>query len=174
MRVLGQLIAYTAFAATIGYFSFLPAYSPLDEGLALVKLSFSHGGKRVEECRTLTPDEIAALPPNERRPNTCARERQPVVVEMLVDGQIVYSESLRAAGIAKDGPSTAYATVELPVGEHRLDVRLRDSARESGFDYERSTTLTFLSRQIFVIDFHAQSGGFEFPGMDTGAAGEPG
>ncbi len=169
-RLIAQALAHAAFWAAIGYLSFHPLYDAVDENHALVKLSFSHGGERKVDCRRLSPQEIAALPPNERRPNTCTRERLPVVVEMALDGELVYRATLRASGIARDGPSTAYAKVELPVGRHRLDLRLRDSSRSSGFDYQRSAEVTLAPRQVFAVDFRTQSGGFVFPTIDTGGA----
>ena len=50
----------------------------------------------------------------------------------------------------------------MPAGEHRLDVRLRDSGRETGFDYVSSTTVSLTPGQNFVINFRGTEGGFQF------------
>jgi hypothetical protein len=39
---------------------------------------------------------------------------------------------------------------------------MRDSSRREGFDFERSATVMLAPRQNFVIDFHADAGGFIF------------
>ncbi len=65
---LGQIVLYGLFAAFIGVFSQWPTYRPLAPGQALVKLSFSRVGKPVGDCRRLSEDELARLPPNMREP----------------------------------------------------------------------------------------------------------
>ncbi len=41
---LGQLIAYGAFAAFVGYFAAAPAWQAADANRAQIKLSFTHAG----------------------------------------------------------------------------------------------------------------------------------
>ena len=50
-----------------------PGLHPLPTRRALIKLSLTHGARK-EECRRRTPEELAKLPPNMRRPWS-ARER---------------------------------------------------------------------------------------------------
>ena len=76
--------------------------------MAQIKISFRHGGTRLEDCRRLTPEEIAKLPANKRRANTCARERIPVAVEISVDGTVAYQRRASTAGLSGDGPSETY------------------------------------------------------------------
>jgi hypothetical protein len=161
-QYLAQALAYALFAGFIGYFSTSPAYTQLDPRLALVKLSFSHAGQHRGECRRLTSEEIAALPPNMRRPLDCPRERLPVEVELLLDGKVLYHGVLPPSGLAKDGASTAYRKFPVPPGPHHLVARLRDSDRPVGYDYERQADVTLHPRQSFVIDFRPAQGGFLF------------
>ena len=58
---LGQALLYALFAVFIGVFSHWPPYKPLAEGQALIKVSFTHTGKPVGDCRSLTPEELASL-----------------------------------------------------------------------------------------------------------------
>ena len=60
---IGQGLLYALFALAIGTFSTWPAYRHLPADQALIKLSFTHHGKRVLECRQLSPAELAKLPP---------------------------------------------------------------------------------------------------------------
>ena len=162
VRLAAQAVAYLVFAALVGYLSAAPAYVHLDPGKALIKLSFSHAAKPKGGCRRLSAEEIAALPPNMRRPLDCPRERLPVLIELVLDGQVLVRESLPPSGLARDGNSTIYRRLPVTAGGHHLVARLRDSARTEGFDYEAEADIELAPGQNFVVDFHAETGGFIF------------
>ena len=162
LRVLGQILAYAAVAVLFGLFSDWPRFTAFPPDQAQILLSFAHGAARKGECRRLSAEEIAELPANMRRSELCPRERLPVVVELLLDDEPLIRESLPPSGLAGDGPSQIHRQFAVPPGSHRLTVRLRDSARAQGFDYERSETVVLRERQNFVIDFRADTGGFLF------------
>ncbi|MCK5479584.1 MAG: hypothetical protein KAJ06_00500 [Gammaproteobacteria bacterium] len=162
VQFLGQAIAYSLFAVAVGYFSTRPAYTHYDPDKAVIKLSFSHAGQHVEECRRLTQDELNRLPPNMRRPTECLRARVSLLVEAEMDGQLIYREELAPSGLASDGTSTVYRKFPVGAGQHHLVVRLRDSRRTSGFDYEKSADIMLQPQQNFVIDFRPELGGFLF------------
>ena len=143
VRVGGQIVAYAAFFAVVGVLSTAPAYSPLPPGTAMLRVSFSHAGERVEPCRRYTPEEIAAMAPNMRRTLDCARERVPL-----------------AAGLAGDGASTVYARIVLPAGRHRVVARLRDTRRAGGFDHEGAFELDLEPGDNRVLGFSPRDGGF--------------
>lgn len=157
-----QIATYGLFALVIGYFSDSPQYVHVDPDMAQIKLSFSHPGQRAGECRRLTPEEIAALPPNMRRPLDCPRGRLPVLVELELDGEPLYSRSVPPSGVAGDGPSTVYQRFTVVAGEHRLTARLRDSDRADGYDYEYTAEIRLQRGQNFVVDFRSTEGGFIF------------
>jgi hypothetical protein len=161
-RYIGQFIAYALFALVVGYFATQPAYTHLDPDMALIKLSFSHAGAHRQECRQLTQEELNRLPPNMRRPMDCPRERRPLLVELELDGEILYRDELPPSGLAGDGASTAYRKFPVAAGSHQLVARLRDSRREEGFDYVKSAEVTLAPQQNFVIDFRPEFGGFLF------------
>lgn len=162
LRYFGQGLLYLFLAVVLGYFSDSPAYTHFPPDLALIKLSFTHGGKPKGECRRLTADEIAALPPNMRRPMDCPRERLPLLVDLRLDGAPLYRAWLPPSGLAGDGPSQVYQRFAVAPGRHRLSARLRDSAREEGFDYARDFEVTLAPLQNFVVDFRSETGGFIF------------
>lgn len=157
-----QAVFYLAFAVAIGVLASRPAYRQLAPDQAQIKLSIAHGAERREACRRLTPAEIAALPPHERRPNTCARERLPVHVQLLVDGAVAYDARLQPSGLAGDGPARAYEKLTVPAGPHLVTARLSDSHREEGFDYERTVEVDLAPLQSLAIDFRVDAGGFVF------------
>lgn len=162
VRIAGQILAYAAFAAVLGYLSNSPAYTHLEPGRALIRLSFSHAGAPVRECRRLTPEEIAELPPNMRRPTDCPRERVPLRVELELDGEVLFDGLQPPSGLAGDGASTVYRRFPVAAGRHRLSVRMRDSRRTEGWDWQRSAEIDLRPQENFAIDFRPAAGGFVF------------
>ncbi|HSN40240.1 MAG TPA: hypothetical protein VLT92_08605 [Burkholderiales bacterium] len=156
---IGQALLYGLFALIIGYFSSSPPYRPLPADQALIKLSFSHEGKRVLECHRRTAEELAKLAPNMRAPMDCPRERSPVTVEIELDGTLVYRHVAKPSGLSKDGASTVYHRFPVPSGEHRLAIRLNDDARAAGFNYRREEMVALKPGKVLVIDFNQESGG---------------
>jgi hypothetical protein len=161
-QILLQCLAYVAFAVVVGYFSSAPAYVHLDPNKALIKLSLSHAGQLKGECRRLTQEELEKLAPNMRRPLDCPRERLPLLVELILDGNLLYRELLPPTGLASDGASVAYARFTVEPGSYQLIARLRDSNREQGFDYEHGAHIELRPQQNFVVDFRAEPEGFIF------------
>ena len=82
----GQVALYGLFALAIGVFSQWPRYHHLEPDQALVKVSFTRVGKPVGDCRALSAEELAKLPPNMREPMLCPRERSPTTVQVDIDG----------------------------------------------------------------------------------------
>lgn len=172
-RYLGQAVVYGLIAALLGYFADTPAYRHADADKAQLTLSLAHSGKHVRECRRRSAAEIAALPPNMRKPLDCPRERLPVLVEVELDGQIIMRDSAPPSGLFGDGPSQIYENFVIPIGPHDLAVRLRDSDRVDGFDYQREARIVIAPRQRFVIEFRAEAGGFRFATRAEPAAPSP-
>ena len=156
---IGQGALYALFALAIATFSGWPAYRHLAADQALVKLSFTHHGKLVGECRPLSPVELAKLPPNMRTPMKCPRERVPVLVELDIDGAPAALHSAPPSGLSKDGASAIYRRLPVTAGVHRISVRLKDSAGAAGFDYSRDEIVSLRPAQVLVIDFDASKGG---------------
>lgn len=153
-------ITTTAIITGTALLSAWPSYRATPAGAGLLKLSFSHGGER--SCRQLTEAEMAKLPPNMRRTEICDRRRPPVYVELDLDGDTVYRAVLPASGLAGDGPSRVYERFVLPVGEHDVAIRLRDTTRAGGFDYSAERRISLAPEQSLAIDFRPASGGFIF------------
>jgi hypothetical protein len=161
-QIAAQCACYAAAAALLGVFSAGPVYRHADPELALLRLSFQHSGDRVRECRRLTQEELEALAPNMRRPLDCPRERVPLLVELEVDGTLLYRDTLPPSGIAGDGSATAYAGIPIGAGRHRLAARLRDSRRTEGFDYADTGEVDLAPGEVLLVDFDKSIGGFTF------------
>lgn len=152
-------------ALVIGALSVLanwPSYRQSPEDTAVLKLSFSHGASRLADCRRRTPEELAKLPPNMRKPLECERGRKPLYVELDLDGRTIYQASLPPSGLSGDGPSRVYRRFVIPAGKHEISARMRETARTEGFDYQKTDVVTLAADQSLVVDFHPAAQGFVF------------
>ncbi|MBI2311700.1 MAG: hypothetical protein HYU77_04260 [Betaproteobacteria bacterium] len=161
-RVLMQLLAFALFGLGVGYFSASPAYRHIEPGQALLRVSFTHGGQIVGECRKLSAAELAAKPPNLRAPEACPRERSPVTIRVEVDGSLLFEETLQPGGLARDGASTLHRRVPLEAGRHAIHAKLNDSVKIRGFSYERMENVELKPGQALTIDFIRERGGLVF------------
>jgi ferredoxin/coenzyme F420-reducing hydrogenase delta subunit len=152
----GTLLAVAGIV--VGYLSRNPVLALLNPGESVITLSFSHAAPRREECTPFTPAELAKLQPNMRRPAQCPRERWPVLVELQLDGRTLVMSSLPPVGLWDDGPASIFRRVTVSSGPRTVTVRLRDTGRLSGFDYEASRQVVLSPRQNLVIGFSANSG----------------
>ncbi|MDP6344569.1 MAG: hypothetical protein QF578_10410 [Alphaproteobacteria bacterium] len=160
LRYLGQGFVYAAFALILGYFASLPTYTHFPPDQALIKLSLAHGADRKGGCRRRSQEELRKLAPNMRRPMDCPRQRLPVLIELEIDGSLLYRDSLPPTGLAGDGPSQVYQRFAVAPGRHAVVARLRDSDRRDGFDYEHSEQIELAAGQSLAIDFRSEMGGF--------------
>jgi hypothetical protein len=161
----GQAVIYAGMALWLGYFANMPVYTHLDPALAVIKLSVVHSAQRKNECRKRTEEELEAMNPNMRKPYDCPRERLPIRLELLLDGTVVYGETLQPAGLSRGSQTRAYKRLATTAGQHELVVRMVDSARTEGYDYSRAAQVKLVPGENFVIDFRAETGGFRFIGL---------
>jgi quinol-cytochrome oxidoreductase complex cytochrome b subunit/coenzyme F420-reducing hydrogenase delta subunit len=152
-KILASVVTYGVFAGLVGWLSVWPEYRLIEPGQAVISLTFSHAGQRVGECRRLSPEELAELPPNMRNPMDCPRERHPVQVVFSADGDLLYQESRPASGLWSDGESSVYQRLLVTAGRHRLFIGMRDSDRTSGFDYQREEEILLEANQHLVVEF---------------------
>lgn len=160
LRFIGQAAVYLGIAALLGVFSQSPAYEHFPPDQGLIKVSLVHSAERREKCRRRSAEEIAELPPNMRKPLSCGRERLPLRLEILLDDKVLIRDSFAPTGLSKDGPARVYQRFVVMPGRHRLTMRLRDSERADGFDYEYDEEIELRAKQNLVIDFRSESGGF--------------
>lgn len=162
MRVLGQFVFYAIFAAVVGLFSVWPEVRLSADDEAVVSVSFSHVGKRIVECRVLTPEEINALMTDLSKTSECPRGRHPIRVEFKADDDILYSATIPASGLSSDGKAIVYQRIKVAVGEHRLQISLNESGSQSGYDWTHTELVNLESGQNLVIGFDDLSQTFTF------------
>ena len=158
-----QALAFVCFAVVLGYFSAAPLYRQLDDGQAVLKLSFSHSAQLKFPCTVRPEQELAKLAANMRNPVDCPRERAPVLIKLLMDGQLLFSAATSPQGLHKDGAASVYRRLTIPAGVHTFSASLADGPQGSvNFTGEHQARLS--TGQVLVIDFQKDKGGFVFTG----------
>jgi len=155
-----QGVNYTVFMALVWYFSFSPPYRQLADDHAVVTLAFGHAAKRVAECKIFSPEELAKLAPNMRKPMDCPRERSPVTIEFRVNNELAVKEIYQAPGLYQDQSVDIYRNIKVPQGEHRLSVWMNDDVNIDGPTFQMERTVNLQPAQRLVVKFDANKNAF--------------
>ncbi len=158
----GIAAAFAVFGIGIGYFSASPRYQHLAPGQATIRLSVSQPGQPVGECRALTPVELAARAPNMRKAEECPRERSAVSIRLVVDGSVVFEETIPPSGLRRDGSSVAYRRFPVAAGPHQIEAAANDDARTRGYPFTREEKVVLAPQQVLTVDFDRARGGLVF------------
>jgi hypothetical protein len=158
LRYLLQAINYTVFMALIWYFATSPSIRILEDDEAMITIAFAHAGESREPCRRLSQEELVKLPPNMRKPEDCPRERSPVVIQALLDGNTLIDETLQPPGLFKDGGVNVYFSGKIPAGNHHFEIKMDDSVRKEGFDHRFEQDINIKPAQILLVNFDSQKG----------------
>jgi len=153
-----QALSYAAFMAVVWYFSVAPVYRHIDADQALVVIAFKHAGQLLEECRESTAEELAELPANMRKPMVCPRERSPILLEVMMDGEVLFSKTENPPGLYNDGSVSIYHSARVPTGIHKFDLKLKDSVRSEGYSFTHIEERALESAEILVINFNTEHG----------------
>ena len=163
VNYIGQALVYAAIMASLGFLAPSPAYQHFPPDHAMIKLTFAHGGKHITDCVRTSREDLKDLAPNMRKQVRCSRDRVAITVQLEIDGKAVYDHTLQPAGLRNDGPSQVYEGFPVTAGKHVLSMRLRDTKRtDGGFDYETTAEVELSPKQLFVIQFRPEFGGFYF------------
>lgn len=158
IRYLLQAFNYSLFMAIIWFFSTSPSFQQLEENQAVMTIAFSHVGELREPCHKLTQEELMALPPNMRAPMKCTRERSPIVIEALLDGEPVYMHTAEAPGLFKDSGVDIYYSIKVPAGKHHISIKMDDSVLRQGFNHVFEQEVNIAPAQILLVDFEFERG----------------
>ncbi len=158
IRYLLQFFNYTLFMGIIWYFATAPSFTVLEEDQAVITMAFSHAGKLREACRRLSQEELNELAPNMRKLDDCPRERSPVVIEMKLDGEVLYNETLQPPGLYEDGGVDVYFSKQILAGEHEFQIRMDDSVRDKGFNHRLEQIVRIEASRILLVEFDSNRG----------------
>lgn len=160
--VLVSVASYAVFMGVVAWFSVSPRFRLIEEGEAMVSLSFSHAGQRIRECRKLTQEELNRLPPNMRNPDDCPRERLPIHVSLSNNGAPLYEATISPSGIWNDGSANVYRRLTLPAGEQTFKIGMNDKGQTDTFDYYLEQEVDLEPGQHLVIEFDNTNQVFTF------------
>ncbi len=155
----GQFLLYGLFALTIGVFTQWPPYHPIAADQAVIKISVARLGEPVGECRRLSEEELAKLPPNMRDPIQCPRERSPLSMSVDLDGTNTLERTVQPGGLSRDGAAAIYERLVVPAGEHDIHVRFNSDIRPGAPVHELRSTVNLAPGQVLVVDFDPEKGG---------------
>ncbi len=97
---------------------------------ALLRLSWRVLGARIEECRPRTAEELEALAPHMRTPETCVGRNADYALHVEIDGAIAVADTLSPAGVRGDRPVYVLEDISVAPGSH--DVRVGFAALVPG------------------------------------------
>lgn len=158
VRYLLQAINYTVFMALIWYFATAPSIRILGDDEAVITIAFAHAGELREPCQKLSSEELAELAPNMRKLEDCPRERSPVMIQALLDGNTIFNKTLTPPGLFNDGGVDIYFSGKVPMGSHELEIKMDDSIREEGFNHAFRQQIDIDPFRIVLIDFDSETG----------------
>jgi hypothetical protein len=118
-RVLAGLVAALLVGGVAALSRVRQRETPVD---GVVRLSWRTRSERVQHCRQLTPEEIAALPAHMRHTEECEGRVLPYRLRVELDGRVVAARTVQGGGARGDRP--IYVLQEIPAapGPHRLAV----------------------------------------------------
>lgn len=109
---------------------------------ALLRLSWRAESETMQECRSLTEEELAELPVHMRTPEVCERRAVPYLLKVDIDGRTLLDDTLHGSGAREDRPVYVFREFALRPGAHAIDVEfLAIGAEDAGMDEDRENDL---------------------------------
>lgn len=122
-RAIAAAAATVAAAAAMAAGSGPPiAFHPADA--ARLRLSWSARPERIEQCRTLSEEELALRPEHMRQRLECEGSFATYALAVAIDGQPVTQAVIAGGGVRKDRPIHDLRDLDVPPGVHRLQIAL--------------------------------------------------
>ena len=119
MKFLAVVLVSTALIAPIAIFARAP-YQPPGSAAAILRFSWRMSVPARESCRTLTQQELDALPVHMRTPKICTRIATSYALVIRIDEQPPDTIHLVRGGVKGDRPLFVLEQRTLPEGTHRI------------------------------------------------------
>ena len=152
-KYLAQAVFYALFFIPLAWFASNPVYEYREADKAVLKLAIRHAGEIVGECTTLNAQDYADLPANMKRPEVCPRERSPLQLKLVVDGETLYHATVPASGLHNDGVSSMYQQFAVPAGPHQLQLYMNDDVATEGYPWVLDQDIDLAPAQVLVANF---------------------
>jgi hypothetical protein len=152
-RYLGQALLFALFFVPLAYLTHAPVHRHLDEDLAVLKIAIRHAGQVVGECTAIAVADRPDRAANMQRVEICPRERSPLQLELILDGDTLYRAEVPASGLHNDGVSSMYRRFSIPAGAHHLQLRMNDDAAVDGYTWQLEQDIQLQPAQVVVASF---------------------
>lgn len=152
-RYLGQGLLYALFFLPLVFFTQQPAHTHLPPDTAVLKVAVRHAGNIIGECVPVQGAEFERLPANMQRPEICPRERSPLELALILDGETLYRATVPASGLHSDGVSSMYERFQIPTGRHHLELLMNDDVAFEGYNWTLSRNIELQPAQVMVATF---------------------
>lgn len=153
-RYLGQALVYALFFVPLAFITNRPLYTHLEPDQAELKLAVRHAGKVIGACVPIEGADYERLPANMKRPEICPRERSPLRLELMLDGETLYRASVPASGLHSDGVSSMYRRFTVPAGAHHLQLTMNDDVATEGPNWKLASDIELGPAQVLVVTFN--------------------
>jgi hypothetical protein len=90
---------------------------------AMLRLAWSARPERIEECRSPTPDELAARPQHMRQALICEGKAATYRLEVRIDDALVVEQEVHGGGLRRDRRLYVFRELVVRPGANRIDVR---------------------------------------------------
>jgi hypothetical protein len=152
-RYLGQALLYALFFVPLVFVTHQPTHQHLAEDMAVLKIAVRHAGEIIGQCTTVDAAEYANQPANMQRVEICPRERSPLELELILDGDTLYRASVPAPGLHNDGVSSMYKRFNVPAGAHHVQLRMNDDKAVDGYNWQLEQDVQLRPAQVMVASF---------------------
>lgn len=152
-RYLGQALCYALFFVPLAYLTQAPLHRHMDDDLAVLKIAIRHAGAIVGACTAINAADKVNRPANMQQVEICPRERSPLRLELILDGNTLYRESVAASGLHNDGVSSMYRRFSIPAGPHHLQLLMNDDVAVEGYNWQFKQDIQLQPAQVLVASF---------------------
>ena len=152
-QYLAQALLYGLFFAPLIYFTHAPNHEHMGGDTAVLKVAVRHAGKIIGECIALSAEAYADLAANMKRPEVCPRERSPLQLKLVIDGETLYRATVPASGLHNDGVSSMYQSFVVPAGPHHLQLFMNDDVTVEGYPWLLEQDVDLRPAQVLVANF---------------------
>lgn len=124
---------------------------------AIIRLSWRALGVRLEECRRLTEEELEALAPHMRTPESCTGRNADYELRVTLAGAAVVTDTMRPSGLRTDRPVYVLRDLQVAPGAHDVTVSFSalvppDGSPPLPLRYEGELTLAAAEIALITLD----------------------
>lgn len=154
---------------------------------AWLRIAIGAKPERLERCRELSPEELAARPAHMRQPVECQGHTATYRLAIGVDGELRLERRLRGGGLRHDRLVSVLEEFAIPAGTHQLRVELAriespDSLAPSRVEAERharqaplperlllAETVTVAAGQVGIVTYDMEQRQLRYLGREAAA-----